>query len=131
MDSMKQTKGKRCRRCCFRHIEKRKANLVDRLHWDFINDLLKDNDVIYLGDIKSHDIVRDGKNKYINREFNDLKFYKLKERFIYKASLLKKRVFFVLEHHTTKTCSGCGKLNQNAGRDVNASKNIKMKGCFQ
>ncbi len=145
IDSMKQTKGKRCRSICYRNIERRKANLVNRLHWDFINDLLKDNDVIYLGDIKSHDIVKGGKNKYVNREFNDLKFYKLKERCIYKASLLQKRVFLVPEHHTTKTCSCCGEINHNvgskevfscnachfiAGRDINASKNIKMKGCF-
>lgn len=35
----------------FVKIEKRKSNLVDKLHWDVINDILKSNDVVYFGDI--------------------------------------------------------------------------------
>lgn len=146
MDLMKQTRGNRCRKKSYRRIEKRKSGIVDRLHWDFINDLLKHNDVIYLGDIKSHDIVTGGKNKAVNREFNDLKFYLLKQRLVYKASLCGKILILVPEHYTTKTCSCCGVLNNEvgskeiftcgscnliAGRDINASKNIKMKGYFQ
>jgi putative transposase len=101
--------------------------------------------VIYFGDIKSHDIVKGGKNKSLNVAFNDLKFYQLKQRLMYKAYLYGKKVFMVPEHYTTKTCSNCGKINDSVGskevfecdhckmvtgRDFNASKNMKLKGFF-
>ena len=126
-------------------IEKKKKNLVDKLHWDVINDLLKNNDVVYFGDIKSHDIVKDGKNSKLNTDFNDLKFFQFKQRLLYKAYVYNKKVYFVAEHYTTKTCSCCGTINNNVGskevfkcnkclnvtgRDFNASKNIKMKGLL-
>jgi putative transposase len=126
-------------------IDKRKIDLVDRLHWEFINDLLSHNDVIFFGDIKSHDIVKKSKNKTLNLAFNDLKFYKLKQRLLYKAYVQGKKVFLVPEHHTTKTCSGCGYINDHVGskeifdcpncksktgRDMNASKNMLLKGML-
>jgi putative transposase len=119
--------------------------MVDLLHWNFINDILKEHDLIYLGDIKSHDIVKGAKNKSLNLEFNDLKFYQLKQRLLYKAAVQGKVVIYVPEHHTTKTCSNCGTINNNVGskeifqccncklvtgRDINAAKNIKMKGIM-
>ena len=136
---------KRMRKRHITKLDKNKINFTDKLHWNFINDLLSKNDVIYLGDIKSHDIVKDGKNKTLNRSFNDLKLYQLKQRLIYKASIAGKKVVLVPEHYTTKTCSCCGKINNNigskevfscdnckivTGRDMNASKNIKMKGLY-
>jgi len=72
---------RRVRKKKFNKIEKRKSAHVDRLQWDFINDLLNRNDVIYLGGIESHDIVKGGNNT----AFNDLKFYQLKKRLMYKA----------------------------------------------
>ena len=134
---------KRQRKKQFKKIEKKKIDLVNKLHWDFVNDLLSKNDVIYFGDIKSHDIVKDGKNKFLNLAFNDLKFHQLKQRLVYKACVAGKKVIFVPEHHTTKTCSCCGTINNNVGskeifecdscklitcRDMNASKNMKLKG---
>lgn len=134
---------KRIRKKQLRKIENRKKNLVDLLHWNFIDSLLSHNDVIYLGDIKSHDIVKDGKNKTLNLAFNDLKFYQLKQRLLYKAYTAGKKVFMIPEHYTTKTCSCCGIINNDVGsketfecnhcnlvtgRDMNASKNMKMKG---
>jgi putative transposase len=106
---------------------------------------LKNNDVVYLGDIKSHDIVKGGKNHKLNRDMNDLKFYQLKQRMLYKASVYQKLVYLIPEPFTTKCCSTCGTLNHcvgskevftcqschlTTGRDMNASKNIKMKGLF-
>ena len=126
-------------------IEKKKSNLVDCLHWDFINDIVLNNDVIYLGDIKSHNMVKNSKIKFLNVAFNDLKFYQLKQRLIYKAFVAGKKVILVPEHYTTKTCSCCGTINNNVGskdvfecancklvtgRDMNAAKNIKMKGML-
>jgi IS605 OrfB family transposase len=136
---------RRIRKKQYNKIEKRKKDLVDKLHWDFIHHLLSHNDVIYFGDIKSHDIVKGGKNKTLNLNFNDLKFFQLKQRLLYKASMYGKKVFYVPEHYTTKTCSCCGMINNNVGskevftcpycnlitgRDMNASKNMKMKGLF-
>jgi len=145
LKNLRKTEGKKIRKKQYNKIEKKKIDLVDKLHWDFINDLLKNNDVIFLGDIKSHGIVKGGKNKILNLAFNDLKFYKLKERLLYKASLCQKPVYLVPEHYTTKCCSSCGIINNNVGskevfecqecglitgRDMNASKNMKIKGLL-
>lgn len=145
IDNLKCKRNKkRVRKRLFNKTEKQKEDLVDKLHWDFINHVLKHNDVLYVGDIKSHDIVNGGKNKILNRCFNDLKFFVLKQRLIYKAGLKNKKVIYVKEHYTTKTCSCCGQLNNvgcsktfnckncklETGRDMNASKNIMMRGFY-
>ena len=129
----------------YRVIERRKENVVNELHWKIINDLLKRYNVLFLGDIKSHNIVKNGKNPTLNRAINDLKFYKFKTRLLYKAETLGKYVFAIPEHYTSKGCSFCGKL-QNIGskkvyhcekcnhtfdRDQNAAKNILMKGIIR
>jgi transposase len=125
-------------------IETRKANLVDELHWKTINRLLKMNDFIFYGDIKSHDIVNNGKNRTLNTDMNNLKFYKFKQRLLFKSIERGKKVYEVKEHYTTQTCSFCGSMykpglsrvyhcrncEKNIGRDVNASKNILMKGII-
>ena len=135
---------KRIRKKQITKLEKKKMDLVDRLHWDFINHVLITNDVIYLGDIKSHDIVKNRKIKHLNIAFNDLKFYQLKQRLFYKAYVAGKKVIMVPEHYTSKTCSCCGVLNNIGskevfeccsckmvtGRDMNACKNMMMKGFF-
>jgi IS605 OrfB family transposase len=129
----------------FNKVEKKKINLVDALHWNVINDMLKRNDIVYFGDIKSHDIVKDGKNRKNNQTFNDLKFYKFKQRLIYKASTMKNKVVkLVNESYTSQGCSSCGKLYNigsskfyeckrcglQSDRDTNSAKNILMKGLL-
>jgi putative transposase len=123
-------------------LEKRKGNLVDELHWKTINSLLRMNDFIFYGDIKSHDIVKNGKNRKLNTDMNNLKFYKFKQRLIFKSIERGKKVYEIKEHFTTQTCSfcgsrympglsrvyECGNCKKNIGRDVNAAKNILMKG---
>jgi putative transposase len=139
---------KRIKKKAYVKIERKKDNIINETHWSFINHLLKENDVIYFGDIKSHGIVKNGINKNVNRETNDLKFYLLKQRLLYKSSLYKsKTVIMVNECYTSKTCSSCGTINENIGssktfncgnkkcnlkadRDVNACKNIKLKGLL-
>lgn len=151
-DTLKRLNGKldimkslRKRRVYLRKIEKRKKHLVNQLHWEFINDVMRNNDVLYYGDIKSHDIVKDGPNHSLNREFNDLKFHKLKLRLKYKASLLGVVFVEVPEPFTTKTCSSCGAIHETIGsnkvfecpsckkcldRDHNSGKNMILKGVF-
>jgi transposase len=125
-------------------IEKRKENIVDELHWKSIKELLKNNDLLFYGDIKSHNIVRGRKNHSVNRDIMNLKFYKFKERLLEKANERNKIVIIVQEHNTTKTCSFCGTINNpekskiyhcsnckvTCGRDLNAAKNILMKGVI-
>jgi hypothetical protein len=124
--------------------ERKKENIIDELHWKTINDIISSNDVIFYGDIKSHNIVKKGKNKSLNRNFNDLKFYVFSERLLYKASLNSKMVIKINEAFTTKTCSCCGTMKDVGSsktyecdycknvldRDFNASKNILMKGII-
>ena len=81
--------------------ERKKENIVDELHWKTINDIISSNDVIFYGDIKSHNIVKKGKNKSLNRNFNDLKFYVFSERLLYKSSLNSKMVININEAFTT------------------------------
>ncbi len=138
------------RRKCFKKkqfnkIEKKMNNFIDSLHWDVINHLLKENDTIFMGDIKSHDIVKNGKNRTNNRTFNNLKFFKFKQRLLYKASSMKNKVVkWVNEAYTSQYCSSCGTLNKigaskkyvcakchmKADRDTNSAKNILMKGLI-
>jgi putative transposase len=125
-------------------VERRKENLINELHWKTINSLLKTNDFLFYGDIKSHDIVKEGKNRTLNTNMNDLKFYKFKQRLIFKSIERGKQIFETKEHFTSQCCSSCGSINKpglsrvynciqckkKSGRDVNAAKNILMKGIL-
>jgi putative transposase len=122
--------------------EQRKDHVVTELHWKTIHALLSNNDILFYGDIQTHNIVRKNENRTLNRDVNNLKFYQFKQRLEFKASELGKKVLLVKEHYTTKTCSFCGTMNEpgnskiyhckscnkTVGRDVNASKNILLKG---
>jgi len=140
-----QTQRNSYRKKQLNKVEKKKIDTVNALHWSVINHLIKTNDVIFMGDIKSHDIVKDNKNKTLNRDFNDLKFHVFKKRLLYKASINNKKVFLINEAYTTQGCSKCGSLWKDigdskvfrcpkckyvCGRDVNSSKNMIMKGIL-
>lgn len=125
--------------------ERRKENIINELHWKTINNLLKTNDFIFYGDIKSHGIIKHGKNRTLNTRMNNMKFYKFKQRLLYKATEKNKKVYFVHEAYTSQTCCICGSNNKpgnskiyscmtckkQIGRDVNAAKNILMKGVIK
>ena len=80
----------------------------------------------------------------LNRNINDLKFFKFKERLLFKASEKHKRIVLVNEAYTSQTCCFCGSMykpgcskiyeckscNKRIDRDINASKNILMKGIL-
>jgi IS605 OrfB family transposase len=127
-------------------LERKKSNLMDEIHHKVINEIVSSNDVIFYGDINSHDIVKKNNyNKRLNRDVNDIKFYKFKERLIYKCKLFGKKIFMVNEAFTTKTCSCCGNIYEigkskiynclhcqiKLGRDTNGAKNILMKGILE
>lgn len=138
-----KNKRKRIRKKQINKVEKKKIDYTDRLHWGLIKSLLDNNDVVFFGDIKSHDIVKDSKYKKVNLEFNDLKFYTLKQRMIYKAKTRGKKVILVNERYTSLTCSTCGtrekpddRIYKCQGcegmydRDINSAKNILMRGIL-
>jgi putative transposase len=139
-----RNKKHRVRKTIINKLETRKSNLIDELHWKTINHIIKNNDFIFYGNIKSHNIVKKGKNCTLNRDINNLKFYKFKERLLFKALERGCKVHLVNEANTTKTCSFCGCVNDVGaskifkckqcnhvfGRDVNAGKNILMKGII-
>jgi putative transposase len=140
----KTGRNNRLRKKSLTKREEKKINIVNELHWKTANDLIKKNDVIFYGDIKSHDIVGKSNNKNLKRSFNDMKFYKFKERLLYKASIQSKLVICVNESYTSKTCSFCGNIynpgcskiydcvncHKKIDRDINAAKNILMKGIL-
>jgi transposase len=128
-----------------RKVEKKISCYIDNLHWEVINDIVKNHDYVLYGDIKSHDIVKGGYNSTNNKDFNCLKFYTFKKRLEHKCNILKKFFKPVNEYYTSKCCSSCGWLNHDlkdsetyickdcglhSGRDINASKNILMKGLL-
>ena len=135
---------KRIRKKAFLKREDNKVNLINELHWKSIRNVLSKYDTIFYGDIKSHDITKHGYNKSLNRDFNDLKFYKFKTRLLYMAGRYNKKVILVNEAYTSQTCSSCGHIykigildtyncsncKKIMGRDINAAKNILMKGLL-
>ena len=144
IDELKKRRRRKNKRNLLNKIEKKKKNLVDEIHWKTINDIISFNDVIFYGNINSHDIVKNSNNTYLNRDINDLKFYLFKERLIFKSLIKNKYVILVNEAFTSKTCSSCGSI-YNIGssktyncsnckttmdRDINAAKNILIKGII-
>ena len=144
IDELKKRRRRKNKRNLLNKIEKKKKNLVDEIHWKTITDIISFNDVIFYGNINSHDIVKNSNNTYLNRDINDLKFYLFKERLIFKSLIKNKYVILVNEAFTSKTCSSCGS-RYNIGslktyicsnckttmdRDINAAKNILIKGII-
>jgi transposase len=135
----------RTRRRKLNKCERRKTNMVDELHWKTIRCILNKHNFVFYGDIKSHDIVKDGENRWLNRRFQDLRLCEFKQRLEEKCIERNRYFVAVDEHYTTKTCSCCGTMNEpgkskvyhcssckrTMGRDVNAAKNILMKGIVR
>ena len=145
-NSINTPKQKRALKRKINRVETRKSNLIDELHWKVINALLKRHDVVFYGDIKSHNIVKNNDtNHTLNKNINDMKFYKFKTRLLFKAVEKNKKVVLVNEAYTSQTCSFCGKMykpgcskvyecrkcHARVDRDINASKNILMKGILK
>jgi IS605 OrfB family transposase len=140
----KRLRTKRLKKRYLSRLELLKKNLTDQIHWNFIDSILKKFDVVFFGDIKSHNIVKNGVNKTNNTNFMNIKFFKLKQKLVYKAFSLGKRAFLVNEYLTSQCCSKCGQTNSvgssetyncsrcllKTGRDLNAAKNILLKGII-
>jgi transposase len=141
----KTNERKRIRRKVLTKLDTKKTNITQELHWQSINYLVKNYDVIFLEKFDSQGFVKGGKSKALNRRTNNLCPYQFRTRLMYKALQHGKIVKIVGAHHTTKTCSSCGNNQTMAltdrvyeckscslvlDRDFNAGKNILMKGLL-
>jgi transposase len=116
-------------------------NLVDEFHWKTITFLRKYR-VIFCGDIKVKSLVESYRTSHITkRTLHALRFYVFKRRLLEECP----STVLVNEAYTSKTCTQCGRINYrlgssevfncgrcrlNIGRDVNAARNILIKGLL-
>ncbi len=135
-----RTKKKKVKKKIIRQRNKIK-NLIDDLHWKAINYLTKNYKTILLPQFESQKMM--GKNRKVNRDFNNLKHYQFKIRLLHKIrEIPDTKVYIVTEEFTSKTCSNCGVIKQNLGsskvleciscgksidRDINGARNIFIK----
>ncbi len=133
---------------------------IDELHWKTINYLTTNFDHIILGNLSTKCIVKRNEKKSENIETEDVKkkqlskmmkrvamkmsFYKFKERLKYKCQRHKINLQLINEYLTSKLCSRCGEYNDVGSskiynctscdlcidRDVNAAKNIALRGFY-
>ncbi|ARA71928.1 ISSoc2, transposase [Kaumoebavirus] len=119
---------------------------IDDLHYKTANFLCRSYKKIFIGDMSTKGIVRTGGN--LNGSTKDLthilSHYTFRMRLIEKAEQYNSEVIVVDEAYTSKTCGGCGKINENLGgakrfncscgincdRDLNGARNIMIKGLY-
>lgn len=133
------------KRRVLRRIEVKKANIVDNMHWQVINDLCKKYEVICLEKFNSKKCVEsEGLSKIGKQNLNDLKHYQFRQRLTFKANNQGIEVILVNPYNTSKYCSSCGnvkpsmkledriyncsKCGLSMCRDLNACKNMLMLG---
>ncbi len=128
-----------------RRIEVRKSNIVDNMHWQVINDLCKNYEVICLEKFSSKKCVEsNGLSKVGKQNLTDLKHFQFRQRLTFKANNQGIEVILVNPHNTSKFCSSCGNVKPSMElkdriyncsecgltmcRDLNACKNMLMLG---
>lgn len=90
-------------------------NLVNDLHNKTIKYLTNNYDIIIYPPLRISEIVNENKN--FNRKAYSLRHYKLLCKLESKCKVLGKKLVKVGEAYTTKTCSACGEINPNMGRE--------------
>jgi putative transposase len=102
--------------------------------------LLRDDDVIYLEDVRIANLVR---NRHLAKSINDAGWYQFRTILAAKAAWAGRQVLAVPPHYTSQDCSGCGARGQKSlsvrthscpfcglvlDRDVNAAQNVLRAG---
>jgi IS605 OrfB family transposase len=119
-------------------------NCVDDLHWKTISFLVKNYDVIIVGDIKTKSCIsnKGTLNKKSKQVLQQLSFHKFKQRLKWKANIAGKKVILTNEMYTSKACCFCGKINDvgssevyqccgdTIDRDLNGAINILIKTLY-
>jgi len=125
-------------------INKKIKNAVNDMHWKSINYLIKNNEIILIGNMSSKNIVRKiGKlDKMTKRIAMSLAFYIFRQRLKYKCDINEIKYGEIDEWMTSKMCSKCGYVKwdlggnkiykcdhckRNIDRDVNGARNIYIK----
>lgn len=119
------------------------TNIIKEFHYGVINYLTRNYKTILLPSFDSQEFF--GKRRVINkksaRTLNNLSHFKFKERLRHRCNLTNTSLFIVDESFTSKTCTGCGVINNVGGsetykccscnlvidRDVNGARNIFIK----
>jgi len=125
-------------------INKRMKNRITDMHWKVIKYLTDNYDNIILGKLSTKSIVSKKGNlhRMTKRIAMKMSFYEFVMKLKYKCERKKINFQYVSEAYTSKFCSGCGAYNdvgrskyykceecgRELDRDVNAAKNIAMRG---
>ena len=124
-----------------RKIYSRMNNLIDELHHQTINFLTTTYNHIILPIFESQKMTKHSNNRYLNRSLLQLKHFLFQQRLKAKCLLRQCTLDICTEEYTSKTCGGCGVLNDVGcseiytcskcnlivDRDVNGARNIGIK----
>ena len=118
-------------------------NKVNDYHWKSINYLVSNYKHILIGNFSTKQMGESNTNKIIKCIGNNIRMYVFKQRLQYKCYLHGIKYAEIDEYCTSKCCSGCNYYKKDLGsskiyncnrcklvidRDLNAAKNILMKG---
>lgn len=144
IDGIKSNKDVKNKKRCLHKYEKYLENYINDVHWQIVNDLTSNYNHIFLGNFSTKDMVEykkmDKKNK---RLANAVKMFQFRQKLKYKCLIKGCKFKLIHEHKTSMICSNCGNENKGLGkskiyncnkcnkiydRDINAAKNILLKG---
>lgn len=126
-------------------VRRKIKNKIDDMQWKTINYLTKNHENIYIGDLSTKNVVKNGKSNlsgYLKKLLLRTNLYSFRERLKYKCAIRGVNCQVVNEYYTSKMCSCCGEINENLSskkvfkcaeckvvldRDVNGARNIYLK----
>jgi putative transposase len=119
---------KRIRNRKIRTYEYKMQNLTKEFHYKACNYLWDNYDIVGLGDIHSHDILKSKKcNRKTKQELSDISFYKFKLRMNEKRKENSKMLWMVPEPYTSKTCTYCGVIHEIGGKKEHGCSNCEIR----
>ncbi len=125
-------------------VKNKFSNLVDDMHWKTATMITDSYENIFMGRLDSQKCLIKSRNRTMNRDMNLLKPYEFRCKLRWLAIRKNRKMWIVPEHYTSKTCGNCGNLTDCgsskeyncsrcayvADRDVNAARNILLKGLL-
>lgn len=147
IDKLKSIKSKKHKKYNIkkriRTIQKRIKNIICNLHNQTTSLLTKEYENIILPEFGTSKMLAGNTlHSSVKRMMGTLSFYRFKQKLRYEAHKRKRNLYIVTEEFTSKTCTSCGKINNNLGsnrifecaecglkinRDINGSRNILIK----